>query len=174
MGASYWSIDFHHIQPSPARHQKGLVLPEGPLSLSEHQKSRAISGRRASLFQEASLLMDRLMDDQNDLGWLGEDSVPVMGGQAHGPITSPRALVFFSSGASSKVWGRISDVMETAEGVVTTGKMMRQYHFLKRGRERIPESPRLSWRTPWNFDLSMRRQPILAHRMIFQDGLWYR
>lgn len=43
------------------------------------------------------------MDDQNDLGWLGEDSVPVMGGQAHGPITSPRALVFFSSGASSKV-----------------------------------------------------------------------
>ena len=53
-----------------------------------------------------------------------------MVGQAHGPINSSRALVSFPvvQGARSHLR------CDGDEVVVTTGKMMRQYHSLKRGR----------------------------------------
>ena len=40
-----------------------------------------------------------------------------------------------------RVRGRISDVMETAEGVVMMDKMMRQYHILKRERDGFQKVP---------------------------------
>lgn len=66
-------------------------------------------------------------------------SVLVMVGQALQPIDSSHEHL--CSFQWCRVRGRISDVMETAEGVVMMGKMMRQYHILKRERDGFQKVP---------------------------------